>query len=139
MRFAPIVASLGGRPRQKPKPNLAKSSKIPPSPLKENQRKKLGFPWISLSELSPFNGLQRPLVAKNSFPAPFLAKAFGHRRASFGDRGKIPRILIFEKEKSTGIETARTLSTCSPERRVNEWKHPQGQARASFREPHERC
>jgi hypothetical protein len=68
MRFAPILASLGGRPRQKPKPNLAKSSKIPPSPLKENQRKKLGFPWISLSELSPFNGLQRPLVAKISFP-----------------------------------------------------------------------
>jgi hypothetical protein len=41
----------------------SKFSQIQPietKPSKENQRKTFGFPWISLSESSPSNGLRRP-------------------------------------------------------------------------------
>ena len=44
----------------KPIPNLSKSSQAPAEPSKTDQRKRPGFPWILLSELSLFNGLQRP-------------------------------------------------------------------------------
>jgi hypothetical protein len=39
-------------------PNFAKSSKIQPSPSQADQRKKLGFPWILLAEMSLFKGLR---------------------------------------------------------------------------------
>jgi hypothetical protein len=42
----------------KPDPNLAKSSKIHQSPAKDHQRKRLGFPWILLAELSLFKDLR---------------------------------------------------------------------------------
>jgi hypothetical protein len=42
----------------KPDPNLAKSSKIHQSPAKGHQRKRLGFPWILLAELSLFKDLR---------------------------------------------------------------------------------
>ena len=38
----------------------SKFSQIGPSPPKDNPRKRLGFPWISLSELSLFNDLRGP-------------------------------------------------------------------------------
>jgi hypothetical protein len=38
-------------------PNQPKLFKIQPRPAKENQRKKLGFPWILLAEMSLFKGL----------------------------------------------------------------------------------
>jgi hypothetical protein len=60
----------------KPNPNLAKSSKIQPSPAKGNQRKRLGFPWIPLSELSLFKGLQRPPRSKIPYLLPFSPLAF---------------------------------------------------------------
>jgi hypothetical protein len=44
----------------KPKPNLAKPSKIQPSRNKGNQRKRAGFPWFPLSILSLFSWLRRP-------------------------------------------------------------------------------
>jgi hypothetical protein len=43
--------------KSKPNPNLAKSGKAQPSRAKENQRERLEFPWILLSELSLFNDL----------------------------------------------------------------------------------
>jgi hypothetical protein len=46
--------------RSKPNPNLAESSQIGPSPHKNNPRKRLGFPWMSLSELSLFKELRGP-------------------------------------------------------------------------------
>jgi hypothetical protein len=50
------------------KPLLAaKQNQINPRKSKEIQAKKLGFPWISLAELSLFNGLQR-IQIKKSFP-----------------------------------------------------------------------
>jgi hypothetical protein len=56
------VITVGRRSlfQSKPNPNLAKSSKIQPSPAKENPRKKLGFPWILLFESSLFKVLRRP-------------------------------------------------------------------------------
>jgi hypothetical protein len=44
--------------------------------IKGNQRKRLGFPWILLSELSLFNGLQRPPGQKILSSAPFPPLAF---------------------------------------------------------------
>src|SRR5271169_2410588 len=44
----------------KPNPNFPKPSQIQQSPGKIEPRKTLGFPWISLSESSLFNGLRRP-------------------------------------------------------------------------------
>jgi hypothetical protein len=46
-------------------PNFAKSSQARPNPGQENQRKRLGFPWILLAEMSLFKGLSRPPRAKN--------------------------------------------------------------------------
>jgi hypothetical protein len=45
------------------------------APAKFSQRKKLGFPWISLSELRLFNGLSRPPSQKILFflLSPLLA------------------------------------------------------------------
>jgi hypothetical protein len=57
-RRAGRVHSIDSRASSKPIPNLAKSSKARPSPSKDNQRKKLGFPWISLSESSLFSELR---------------------------------------------------------------------------------
>jgi hypothetical protein len=56
-------------------PNLAKSSQIRPSPSKENQRKRLGFPCISLAVLSLFNGLRRPPGAKRILLVSWVAEA----------------------------------------------------------------
>jgi hypothetical protein len=53
----------------KPIPNLAKSSQARPKKIKENQRKKLGFPLIVFADLGFFNGLRRPPKAK-TFLAP---------------------------------------------------------------------
>jgi hypothetical protein len=53
----------------KPDPNLTKFSQIGPSLRKEFPRKRLGFPWISLSELSLFKDLRGPLGLK-LFSAP---------------------------------------------------------------------
>jgi hypothetical protein len=39
-------------------PNLSKPSQARPSLDQDNQRKKLGFPWILLSESSLFKGLR---------------------------------------------------------------------------------
>ena len=52
-----------------PSPIQAKSkfSQIGPSPCKGNPRKRLGFPWISLSELSLFNDLRGPPGPENIF------------------------------------------------------------------------
>jgi hypothetical protein len=60
----------------KPEPNLAKSTQAQPRNSKENQRKRLGFPWILFAGLGLFNGLQRPPRPKKSFPAPFSLAAF---------------------------------------------------------------
>src|SRR5271163_2528182 len=62
----------------KPNPNSSKSSQARPRNIKGNQRKRLGFAWILLSELSFFNGLQRPLGQKFlslllSMPLAFVA------------------------------------------------------------------
>src|SRR5271156_1050214 len=38
----------------------SKFSQIGPSPRKDNPRRWFGFPWISLSELSPFKDLRGP-------------------------------------------------------------------------------
>jgi hypothetical protein len=43
---------------------------------KGNQRKSLGFSWISFAELGLFNGLQRPPRPKNSLSAPSFPLAF---------------------------------------------------------------
>jgi hypothetical protein len=55
--------------RSKPNPNLAKSSQIGPSLRQDDPRKRLGFPWISLSELSLFKDLRGPPGLK-LFSAP---------------------------------------------------------------------
>ena len=46
----------------------SKFSQIGPSPRKDNPRKRLGFPWISLSELSLFKDLRGP-------PGPEISSA----------------------------------------------------------------
>jgi hypothetical protein len=43
----------------KPDPNLAKSSQIGQSLLKDDPRKPPGFPWIFLVRFEPFQGLAR--------------------------------------------------------------------------------
>jgi hypothetical protein len=58
MRCLRAHSAIPRQGKSKPKPNIAKSSKIQPSPSKENQRKRLGFPWIALSESSVFKGLR---------------------------------------------------------------------------------
>jgi hypothetical protein len=63
----------------KPIPNLSKSSQALAKPNKMDQRKRLGFAWILLSELGLFNGLQRPPRPKKilflllSMPLAFAA------------------------------------------------------------------
>jgi hypothetical protein len=59
--FGKAAGGVGRRRLQansKPDPNLAKSSKIHQSPAKDQQRKRLGFPWILLAELSLFKDLR---------------------------------------------------------------------------------
>jgi hypothetical protein len=53
----------------KPRPNLAKPSKIQPSRNKGNQRKTAGFPWFPMSILSLFSGLRRPPPRQKIFLA----------------------------------------------------------------------
>src|SRR5271163_4210627 len=49
----------------------SKFSQIGPSPRKDNPRKRLGFPWISLSELSLFKACADPLARKYlGLPSP---------------------------------------------------------------------
>jgi hypothetical protein len=48
----------------RPTPNLAKPGQAEPSAGQIFPRKRLGFPWFGLSEMSLFNGLSRPLGAK---------------------------------------------------------------------------
>src|SRR5271170_7766236 len=47
----------------------SKFSQIGPSPRKDSPRNRLGFPWISLSELSLFKDLRGP-PGPETFPAP---------------------------------------------------------------------
>jgi hypothetical protein len=42
----------------KPAPNFSKPSQARPCPTKEHQRKKLGFLWILLAEMSLFKALR---------------------------------------------------------------------------------
>jgi hypothetical protein len=63
----------------KPDPNLTKFSQAGPSPRKEFPRKRLGFPWISLFELSLFKGLRGPLALKIFFGSTLPV---GERRAA---------------------------------------------------------
>ena len=66
MSYLCAHSAIPGQGESKPKPNIAKSSKIQPGPSKDDQRKRLGFPWIALSESSVFKGLRRP-------PGPFFS------------------------------------------------------------------
>jgi hypothetical protein len=85
----------------KPNPNLPKSGQAPASlrRAKGNQRKSLGFSWISFAELGLFNGLQRPPRPKNSLSAPSFPLAFqSPGGASISDWARVPRILVFAKK-----------------------------------------
>src|SRR5271155_3649072 len=64
----------------------SKFSQIGPSPRKDIPRKPLGFPWISLSELSLFKDLRGPLAQKHfrllsSFQKHRAAMAYAPPRA----------------------------------------------------------
>jgi len=92
----------------KPIPNLSKSSQAPAKPNKMDQRKRLGFAWILLSELGLFNGLQRPpgqeilsLLLSRPWPSqPWLGFSrrsrqgstdsdFRKEKSHFGDKGSV--------------------------------------------------
>jgi hypothetical protein len=80
-------------------PNLAKSSQAGPKKIKENQRKKLGFPLIVFADSGFFNGLRRPPKAKKLFPAPYLpfaSSALAGLHSSIGDR--VSRFPILAKK-----------------------------------------
>jgi hypothetical protein len=79
-------------------PNFAKSGKARPNPGQENQRKRLGFPWILLAEMSLFNGLQRPPSAKSLYPPPLSAVGLRPRARFIRRPGQLPRILIIAKQ-----------------------------------------
>ena len=86
-----IKASSPKRSRRwysKPIPNLAKSSKTRTRRRQDNQRKRLGFSWISLSESCLFNGLRRPLAifSFGSVPRVKAAAAMDNGRATRRER-----------------------------------------------------
>jgi hypothetical protein len=62
-----------------------KSSQIQQNPAKPAQRKSKKKAWISLDflvRIEPFQSVAATPCGKKFFSRPFLAKAFGHRRAS---------------------------------------------------------
>jgi hypothetical protein len=64
-------------------PNCSKSSKARASPSTDDQRKKLGFPWILLAEMSLFKGLRRPPRAKNLISLQSLTIGLAEPALSF--------------------------------------------------------
>jgi hypothetical protein len=95
----------------KPEPNLAKLSKIQPRPAKNNQRKRLGFPWILLSESSLFKGLRRPQPAFFLFPPSPRVAARAHPLSSTmtascsSESGSITQVQIIRKKMPKKGET----------------------------------
>ena len=103
-----LVSAMQAWLDAKPKPNLAKPSKIQPSRNKGNQRKSAGFPWFPLSILSLFSGLRRPPRHKILFWLP-ARRAPRAGRGSSGDEGRIAWI-CFPKRKSRLPRSSRPRS-----------------------------
>ena len=59
----------------KPTPNLPKTNKAQPNPAKKIEEKRLGFPWILLSEFEPFQWVA--LTPKAFFLS--LPRSYGKR------------------------------------------------------------
>jgi hypothetical protein len=80
----PNPSPLGERAGLGKKYNLmAKLVQINPNKSKENQAKKLGFPWIPLAESGLFNALQRFQIKK--FPS-VSTRVLGCRSKAFHAR-----------------------------------------------------
>jgi hypothetical protein len=78
------------------KPGQGTSREIKEKGLDSLVRSEL-FQWVAVTPR-----------AKISFSAPFRAVGFrGPRRASVGEQAKVPRLLIFAKEKSTQLSDER--------------------------------
>jgi hypothetical protein len=92
------------RPPSKPNQNLPKSSQARTKTSKGNQRKRPGFTWIPLAELSFFKGLQRPLGPKDLFSDPFLAAGLRVKPCFIWLLGQGTMISDFRKENSCRMD-----------------------------------
>jgi hypothetical protein len=87
----------------KSKPNPAKN-------VKDNQRKRLGFPWILLVGLGLFNGVAATLGEENSVSNPFFAAGLRFLTAT----EQSTTTSDFRKENSTPVDLGSVFHETRP-------------------------